>query len=183
MADAEGTGAIHLADGSWPGYSEPPRLVMEGYTIIAEELRESFEAEYAWPDTVYLQAGVGGLAAAIAERIRASWADQPRIVVVEPEAAPCLKESVAAGRIVTVNGPVSVMGRLDCKTPSMLAFDLLREAADAFVTVSETEAAEASDLMAPRGCRRPSGAAGVAAWKRLGGERPLVVLSEGPNDA
>ena len=183
-ADAEATGAIHLADGSWPGYTEPPRLVMEGYTVIAEELREAFEADGAWPDTVYLQAGVGGLAAATAERIRAAWSDRPRIVVVEPEAAPCLKASVAAGRIVTVQGPVSAMGRLDCKTPSMLALDVLRKAADDFVTVSEIEAAEAADLMACEGLpTTPSGAAGVAAWRQLGGERPLVILSEGPTDA
>lgn len=185
VADAEATGAIHLADGSWPGYTEPPRLVMEGYTVIAEELREAFEAAGpgpdAWPDVIYLQAGVGGLAAAMAARIRAAWSVQPRIVVIEPEAAPCLRESVRAGRIITVDGPVSEMGRLDCKTPSLLAFDILRETADAFETVSEAEAAAAVELTAAEGlATTPSGAAGVAGWMRMGGERPLAILSEGP---
>ncbi|MCA0963656.1 pyridoxal-phosphate dependent enzyme [Salipiger bermudensis] len=185
IADAEATGAIHLADGSWPGYTEPPRLVMEGYTVIAEELREAFKTAGpgadAWPDIVYLQAGVGGLAAAMAARIRAAWPVQPRIVVIEPEAAPCLRESMRAGRIITVDGPVSKMGRLDCKTPSLLAFDILRETADAFETVSEAEAAAAFELMAAEGlATTPSGAAGVAGWMRMGGERPLVILSEGP---
>ena len=185
IADAEATGAIHLADGSWPGYTEPPRLVMEGYTVIAEELREAFETAGpdadAWPDVVYLQAGVGGLAAAMAARIRAAWSVQPRIIVIEPEAAPCLRESMRAGRIITVDGPVSEMGRLDCKTPSLLAFDILRETADAFETVSEAEAAAAVELMAAEGlATTPSGAAGVAGWMRMGGERPLVILSEGP---
>lgn len=187
IADAEATGAIHLADGSWPGYTEPPRLVMEGYTIIAEELREAFEAEgaapEAWPDVVYLQAGVGGLAAAMAARIRVAWAVQPRIVVVEPEAAPCLRDSVRAGAVMTVGGPVSAMGRLDCKTPSLLAFDILRGTADAFETVSEAEANDAAEAMAAEGLpTTPSGAAGVAAWRRMGGARPLVILSEGPTD-
>ena len=183
IADAEATGAVHLADGSWPGYIEPPRLIMEGYTVIAEEMRETFEQSGEWPDVVYLQAGVGGLAGAVAARIRASWASQPRIVVVEPEAAPCLQASVAAGEVVTVEGPVSEMGRLDCKTPSLIAFGILREAADEFVTVSEDAADGAVRLLAAAGlATTPSGAAGVAAWQRMGGTRPLVILSEGPAD-
>jgi diaminopropionate ammonia-lyase len=183
IADSEATGAVHLADGSWPGYIEAPRLIMEGYTVIAEEISETFEQNGEWPDVVYLQAGVGGLAAAVAARIRASWATQPRIVVVEPEAAPCLQRSVAAGEVVTVEGPVAEMGRLDCKTPSLIAFDILRKAADYFVTVSEDEADGAVRLLAAEGlATTPSGAAGVAAWQRIGGIRPLVILSEGLAD-
>ena len=184
IADAEATGAIHLADGSWPGYTEPPRLVMEGYTVLAEEMRDAFAASGGWPAVVYLQAGVGGLAAAVAQRIRAAWAVQPRIVVVEPDAAPCLAASIAAGAVTTVAGPVSAMGRLDCKTPSMLALAILRETADAYATVSETQASGAVDLLAAAGLRTtPSGAAGVAAWRADGApEGALAILSEGPED-
>lgn len=182
IADAAASRAIHLADGSWPGYTEPPRLVMEGYTVIAEELRRDFAARGDWPSHVYLQAGVGGLAAATAYMIRLNWEMQPEIVVVEPEAAPCLKASVAAGRMVTVEGPASVMGRLDCKTPSMIALDILREAADRFVTVSDAQATAAAARAADLGfATTQSGSAGLAA---LDGERdvpsrPLVILSEG----
>ena len=183
-ADAAATGAVHLPDGSWPGCTAAPRLVMEGYTVIAEELRAAFEDGDAWPDVVYLQAGVGGLAAAVAQRIRAAWTVQPRIVVVEPEAAACLRASVAAGRVVTVEGPVSGMGRLDCKVPSLLALEILRDAADAFAVVGEDAARAAADLLAAEGLpTTPSGAAGVAAWARMGGDRPLAILSEGPEGA
>ncbi|MEL6318469.1 MAG: pyridoxal-phosphate dependent enzyme, partial [Pseudomonadota bacterium] len=185
VADAAETGAIHLADGSWPGYVAPPRLVMEGYTVLAEEMREAFETAGGWPETVYLQAGVGGLAAAVAQRIRAAWRVQPRIVVVEPEAAPCLKASVAAGAITSVDGPVSSMGRLDCKTPSMIALEILRETADAFVAISEAAAAEAVRALAAASLpTTPSGAAGVAAWRAAGAPSgALAILSEGPEDA
>ncbi|MEM7643960.1 MAG: pyridoxal-phosphate dependent enzyme, partial [Pseudomonadota bacterium] len=140
IADAEATGATHLADGSWPGYTEPPRLVMEGYTVIARELMDQFET---YPDRVYVQAGVGGLAAAMAETIRADWPVQPRIIVVEPDRAPCMKVSAEAGRVVTVEGPVSDMGRLDCKVPSMLAVEVLARCDVAYETVTEEEAAAA----------------------------------------
>ena len=179
IEDAERTGAIHLADGSWPGYTEPPRLVMEGYTVISEEMRKQFEADSNWPSDVYLQAGVGGLAAAIAFMIRLNWAVQPRIVVVEPDAAPCLKESVAAGRIVTVDGPDSNMGRLDCKTPSMLAYDILKECADEWVTITDQQAVDAVNVAGDLGySTTPSGVAGFAACLMDNAELPLVILSE-----
>lgn len=180
IADAEATGAIHLADGSWPGYTEPPRLVMEGYTVIAEEIRKRLEASGTWPSHVYLQAGVGGLAAGVAYMIRSTWAVQPKITVVEPDAAPCLKESARAGEIVTVDGPVSNMGRLDCKTPSMLALGILERCADDWVTISDQQALgvvkQARDLGFST---TPSGAAGLAACLMDEAELPLVILSEG----
>ncbi len=185
---AADTGAIHLADGSWPGYTEAPLRVMEGYTIIAEEMRATLEASGDWPDHVYLQAGVGGLAAAMAQMIRRNWAQQPRITVVEPEAAPCLRDSIAAGEILTVAGPVSEMGRLDCKTPSMLAYHILGACADDYVTVSEAEAWAAVETAGQAGvATTPSGAAGLAAALRTQAsaepdQRPLVILSEGVFD-
>ena len=182
VADAEASGAIHLADGSWSGYTEPPRLVMEGYTVIAEEMRRDFTSSGEWPSHVYLQAGVGGLAGAIAYMIRLNWDVQPEIVVVEPDAAPCLQASAVAGHMVTVEGPVSIMGRLDCKTPSLLAFDILRMAADRFVTVSDAQAEAAAARAAVLGfATTPSGAAGLAGRDAEAGAvaRPLVILSEG----
>lgn len=185
IEDAKASGAIHLADGSWPGYTEPPRLVMEGYTVMAEEMRTIFEADGAWPSHVYLQAGVGGMAAAVAYMIRENWAVQPQIIVVEPEAAPCLRDSKAAGEMVTVEGPVSIQGRLDCKAPSMLAFEILRRTANRFVTVSDAAAEAAAAMSADLGmASTPSGAAGLAALlaDQAGDappKAPLVILSEG----
>jgi diaminopropionate ammonia-lyase len=181
---AEEHGWIHLADGSWEGYTEAPALVMEGYTVLAEECRQFFAAQDRWPDHVVLQAGVGGLAAAVAAHIRAHWARQPQIVVVEPDAAACLMESVKAERLVRSAGPASNMGRLDCKDASLLAFEALREMADVFVTISDAEAAAAAERLAQAGLpTTPSGAAAFAALPLL--DLPedaacLVILSEGP---
>ncbi|MEM7490165.1 MAG: pyridoxal-phosphate dependent enzyme [Pseudomonadota bacterium] len=177
IADAERSGAIHLADGSWLGYTEPPRLVMEGYTVIARELMAQFET---YPARVYLQAGVGGLAAALAETIRADWPVQPEIVVVEPDRAPCLKASAEAGRVVTVTGPVSEMGRLDCKVPSMLAVEVLARCDVSYALVSEAEAAAAVARAAAMGHgTTTSGAAGLAAASRDGLAGALCLLTEG----
>lgn len=155
---------ILLADSSWPGYTRMPLLVMEGYTVMAEELRRSFAAADDWPTHVFLQAGVGGLAAAVAYHIRQHWAVQPQITAVEPEAAPCLFESHRQGTLTSVMGPISSMGRLDCKEASMLAFEALQHYADNFVCITEAEASEAVAMLAEKDiATTPSGAAGVAA--------------------
>ncbi len=180
---------VLLADSSWPGYTKMPSLVMAGYTVLAEEMRRVFFDENDWPGHVFLQAGVGGLAAAVTYHIRHCWEVQPQITVVEPEAAPCLFESHRQGKLTSVAGPVSSMGRLDCKEASMLAFEVLEQFADNFVCISEAEAADAVLMLAEHGiATTPSGAAGVAALlaaQRLQLDTPanaasLAIVTEAP---
>ena len=180
-ADAAETGAILLADGSWPGYSHPPLLVMEGYTVIAEELRLAFEENKDWPTHVFLQAGVGGIAGAVTHMIRENWSVQPEIIIVEPSEAACLTESHAAGYPVQVQGAASNMGRLDCKEPSLIAFGIFERTGVHFMTVSDAEAQDAANRLASQGmATTPSGAAGLAGLKAFGeAERPLIIVTEG----
>ena len=186
MAEAEAEAATErwtlLSDSSWPGYTEIPFRVMEGYLQMAAEIVEQVKEV---PTHVLLQAGVGGMAAAVAAHARKSWGGAPVIIVVEPDAAPALIESVRAGKIVATEGPVSAMGRLDCKTPSMIALAGLARDADLFVTISEAEAESAVERLAAQGiATTPSGAAGLAAL--ISGlpdmtrtARVLAILSEG----
>jgi diaminopropionate ammonia-lyase len=171
-----------LSDSSWPGYTEMPLRVMEGYLQLAAEAAAQMEIA---PTHILLQAGVGGLAAAVAAYARAVWGDGPVIIVIEPEAAPALIDSIRAGRLVTTQGPVSTMGRLDCKTPSIIALAGLARDADLFVTITEEEALQGVALLAEMGLQTtPSGGAGLAALLAGldldAGARVLTILSEGP---
>lgn len=172
-----------LSDSSWPGYTDMPYKVMEGYLQMATECVAQMEEP---PTHIMLQAGVGGLAAAVARHARVSWADAPQIIVVEPDFAPALIESIRAGHIVDTTGPVSAMGRLDCKTPSMIAMAGLAKDADVFVTVSEEEADKTVETLSAQGlATTPSGAAGITALfarrPEIGPDaRVLTILSEGP---
>ncbi len=181
---AQANGWTLLSDSSWPGYTELPLRVMEGYLQLAAEAVEQIEQP---PTHILLQAGVGGLAAAVAAHARQVWGDGAQIIVVEPDAAPALIESIRAGKLVDTTGPVSCMGRLDCNTPSMIALNGLARDADVLVTISEADAQRAVDLLAEYGLpTTPSGAAGVAAL--LAGldlpreARVMAILSEGPED-
>ncbi len=123
------------------------------------------------------------MAAATTYMIRKNWQVQPEIIVVEPDFAPCLRESKSAGEVVTVDGPDSNMGRLDCKTASMLAFEILNEGADYFVTISDDMATRAAEEISVSVTpTTPSGVAGYAALKEYdlsGNANPLIIISEG----
>lgn len=181
-------GWVLLSDSSWLGYTEPALAVMEGYLATAAEAASELPSP---PTHVFLQAGVGGFAAAVAGYLRRAWSDGPRIVVVEPEAAPCLTESLRSGFPRRVSGPDSAMGRLDCKEPSHLALAGLAESADDFVCVGERAVAETVAWLAAEGlATTPSGAAGMAAIRHAGAVRAalgldrqarvLIWLTEGP---
>ena len=172
---------VLLSDSSWPGYTELPHRLMEGYLVIAAETVKQIKLT---PTHIFLQAGVGGLAAACAAYFRLAWADAPNITVVEPEAAPALHDAIQAGKIVNTAGPVSSMGRLDCKEASMIALNGLARDADGFVLVHDKEVEGVMPILTELGLTTtPSGGAGIAA-ALLGkvdlpsDARILVILSE-----
>ncbi|MGR3635125.1 MAG: pyridoxal-phosphate dependent enzyme [Shimia sp.] len=154
-------GWILLSDSSWDGYAELPHILMEGYLqMAAEAVRQCPEV----PTHVMLQAGVGGLAGAVAAYVRKVWGEGPKIVVVEPSAAPALQASIEAGAPVIADGPDSIMGRLDCKEPSLIALNGLARDADGFLTLEDDLVAGYLPDMAAAGLETTaSGGAGLAA--------------------
>ena len=174
-----------LSDSSWNGYVETPHRLMEGYLQLAAEAADQIAVP---PTHIFLQAGVGGMAGAVAAYARDVWGDGPKICVVEPEFAPAIIESINAGRVVFADGPVSTMGRLDCKEPSLIAMEGLAHDADFFVTITEEEANDHMPVLASHGLETsPSGGAGLIAAICANGalglgtdSRVLCILSEGP---
>ncbi|HQU50180.1 MAG TPA: diaminopropionate ammonia-lyase [Casimicrobiaceae bacterium] len=167
-----------VSDTSWDGYEAIPRDVMQGYGTIAEEVVEQTggRAGEAGAFThVFLQGGVGGLAAGVASYLcEFQGAQRPRFVVVEPTQADCLMQSAIEGRPARATGSVdSVMAGLACGEASPLAWRFLQACIDAFVTIDDDRAVEAMRALA-RGSARAipvvageSGVAGVAALEVL----------------
>lgn len=187
-AAADENGWILLSDSSWPGYIDRPHTLMEGYLVLMREVGEQIAAP---PTHIFLQAGVGGLAVSSAAYARRLWRAAPRIIVVEPDAAPAIYASVKAGQPQVTTGPSSRMGRLDCKEPSLIALKGLARDADDFLLITEAEGAAGHDLATSAGLpSTPSGAAGLAgvlaavnSENDLGlgpNARVLVILSEEP---
>ena len=154
-------GWILLSDSSWDEYTDIPLRVMEGYLAMAAETVGQCPDV---PTHIFLQAGVGGLAASAAAYFRDCWGDTPLIAVVEPEAAPALQSSITAGKAVWADGPESIMGRLDCKEPSLIALNGLARDSNVFLTLSDLEVLDRLPQMTDAGlATTASGGAGLAA--------------------
>jgi diaminopropionate ammonia-lyase len=157
VAAAAGTAGdrrLAIQDVGWPGYEQVPSWVVEGYATIFWEVDDQLAAAgEAGPDVVVVPVGVGGLAAAAVRH----WRHQdrrgpPRLLGVEPLAAACVLRSLEAGRIVTVPGPHdSIMAGLNCGTPSLVAWPLLRAGLDAVVAVADERARQAMRDLAGAG--------------------------------
>ena len=137
---AEANGWHVVSDTSYPGYTETPRDVMQGYRLMADEaLDQMGEA----PTHVFIQGGVGGVAAAVATQLRARRIPA-RLVVVEPDEAACLLASAEAGALTIVPGDLpTLMAGLACGEPSLLAWQELERSAAAFMAVPDAAAVEA----------------------------------------
>jgi diaminopropionate ammonia-lyase len=136
-----------VSDTSFASYMEIPRQVMAGYATIAEEAM----AQAGPPIThVFVQVGVGGLAAALAARL---WMElgpaRPRIVVIESEHAACLLKSARRKRPTRVKiRHETIMAGMSCGEPSLLAWEILRRAATHFVTIGDNAVAPTMRMLA-----------------------------------
>ena len=138
-----------ISDTSYPGYMEIPRLVMVGYTVM---IQEALSMPGAWrntrnvssaipqlPSHLFIQGGVGGLAAAVIGHLWEQLGeDRPVAVIVEPEAADGLLCSARAGRPAASRGDLdTIMAGLSCREVSPLAWDIVGAGAHAFMTVPD----------------------------------------------
>ncbi len=150
-----------ISDTSYPGYTEVPRDVMQGYRLMAEEAAEALEQP---PTHVFVQGGVGGVAAAVSAQMRARYgASAPRLIVVEPDRAACLLASAEAGQPTAVAGDLdTLMAGLACGEPSLLAWQELERAAFAFMAVPDAAAVDCMRLLARREPKVVAGESAVA---------------------
>jgi diaminopropionate ammonia-lyase len=137
--DAEANGDVLVSDTSWPGYEVVPAAVVDGYSTILWEVEEQLGATGApRPDLVFAQLGVGSFGSAVVRHFRRVGERVPRLVGVEPDSAACVMASLAAGQIVSVPGPHdSVMAGLNCGTPSLVAWPILRDGLDATIAIAD----------------------------------------------
>jgi diaminopropionate ammonia-lyase len=117
---AKPNGWFVVSDTSYPGYTEIPRDVMQGYRLMADEAADQWTGPP--PTHVFIQAGVGGAAAAVSVQMRDRFSPPPLLIVVEPERAACLLKSARAGVASVVQGDLeTIMAGLACGEPSLLA--------------------------------------------------------------
>jgi diaminopropionate ammonia-lyase len=178
--DAAAEGWHVVSDTSYEGYTDIPRDVMQGYAVMVDEALTQLPDGVS-PTHVFVQGGVGGLAAAVCAHLwETLGARRPRFIVVEPERADCLYRSALAGHPVTAVGDLdTIMAGLACGEPSLLAWKILEPGADAFMTVTDGAAMECMRLLAGGGYGDAPLVAGESAVAGLAG----LLLAAGDPDA
>lgn len=148
--------------------------VMQGYGVMVLEMIEQFAATGA-PSHVFIQAGVGGLAAAVAGVMSDHYGQRrPTLIAVEPEAAACLLESNLRLRPAKVAGDLlTEMAMLSAGSASAAAWPILERRIDGFLAIGDALALSAHAGLSDATCGDPSvdvgisGAAGVAGLMQL----------------
>lgn len=128
-----------VSDTSYPGYTEVPKDVMQGYEVMAAEACDQLEQR---PTHIFLQTGVGGMAAAVAAHFKRRYGpDRPRIILADPDQSACWVESIRNGQPTAIHGDLdTLMAGLACGEISVIAWDILRETADGVMSVADEDA-------------------------------------------
>ncbi|WP_424966518.1 diaminopropionate ammonia-lyase [Dinoroseobacter sp. S375] len=162
-----------VSDTSYPGYLEVPKDVMQGYELMAAEAFDQLEAP---PTHIFLQTGVGGMAAAVAALAKRRWQSaRPTIVLADPDKSACWLDSYRAGEPRAVEGDLdTLMAGLACGEVSMLAWEVLRDHGDAVIALTDAAAvASMRDLADPLPGDPPI-VAGESAVAGLAGMRAVL---------
>lgn len=153
---AEEKGWIMVQDTAWDGYEEIPTWIMQGYMTLAHEaLQQMQDAQASLPTHIFLQAGVGSFAGAVAGFfIQNMKKNAPIIVVMEPHQSNCLYLSAVAndGQPHKVDGDMlTLMAGLACGEPNTVSWPILRDYATCFLSVNDALSANGMRiLVAPK---------------------------------
>lgn len=162
------------------------RDVMDGYMLLARELVTQFRDEARTrPSHLFVQAGVGGLAAAMADGLR-NLMRSGRTLIVEPEHAACVTRALAAGHPVRIPGDLHTSASmLSCGLASAPALEVLQRHDVRAVLVSEDQLQSAPQALHEAGgpVTTPSGAAGVAGLLRAAANPALRAVYQLDTDS
>ena len=125
-----------VQDVAWQDYKLVPKLTMAGYSVMMKEISEQINNQQI--SHIILQAGVGGMAAAMVAGIARYLDHIPKVIIVEPESAACVLESIKVGKIEKISiKKESLMGGMSCDEVSLVPWEILKNSVSYCVTVSD----------------------------------------------
>lgn len=146
---AEENGWTLVQDTSWEGYEQIPLWIMQGYTTMGLEIREQLGEKR--PTHIFLQAGVGAMAGAMAGFFADCYRDNPPIItIVEPHKANCFYKTAQAndGCLHPVGGDLNtIMAGLACGEPCPPAWEILSRTAENYISMPDWVAAQGMRIL------------------------------------
>lgn len=145
---AEEKGWVMVQDTAWEGYEDIPEWIMQGYGTMGYE---AYTQLLQKPTHIFLQAGVGSMAGAIAGFFAGIYGeDRPIITIVEPDKADCIFRTAQAadGKLHFVTGDMdTIMAGLACGEPCSIGWNVLRDYADYFISCPDYMAAQGMRIL------------------------------------
>ena len=136
-----------IQDVAWKGYEAVPKLTMAGYSVMMKEISDQIDKNKI--THVFLQAGVGGMAAAMIAGCARYLEYVPKIIIVEPESAECVLRAVYNNKIVTLDiEKESLMGGMSCGEVSTIPWKIINNHCNFCISISDDKISDTIKLLA-----------------------------------
>ena len=135
-----------VQDVAWENYMQVPKYTMAGYTVMMKEISDQIKDQKI--SHIILQAGVGGMAGAMVSGIARYLNNIPTTVVVEPDSAACVMESIKIGKIEKIDiKRESLMGGMSCGEVSLVPWEILKNSVKHCVSLPDDDIAKTMRLL------------------------------------
>ena len=129
-----------VQDVSTKNYRYIPQLTMAGYSIMIKEISKQTNQ---YITHIFLQAGVGGLAAGVVAGVAKYFKKIPKIIIVEPDRADCVLQSIKSNKLKKIRiKKESIMGGMSCNEMSLVPWQVLKKASNCCVSISDKDIAK-----------------------------------------
>ena len=137
-----------VQDVSTKNYKYVPQLTMAGYSIMIKEISKQTNQ---YITHIFIQAGVGGLAAGVVAGVAKYFKRIPKIIIVEPDRADCVFQSIKNNKLKKIRiKKESIMGGMSCNEMSLIPWKILKDATNYCLTISDNKIPEAVTLLAKK---------------------------------
>ncbi|PDH19191.1 MAG: diaminopropionate ammonia-lyase [Pelagibacterales bacterium MED-G42] len=135
-----------VQDVAWKDYMLVPKYTMAGYSVMMREISNQIKNEKI--THIILQAGVGGMAAAMVAGIARYLDNTPITIVVEPDSAACVMESIKTGKVEKIDiKRESLMGGMSCGEVSLVPWEILKYATKHCISLPDDDISNAMKLL------------------------------------
>ena len=135
-----------VQDVAWKDYMIVPKYTMAGYTVMMKEIVDQIDQNKI--SHIILQAGVGGMAGAMISGIARYLQNVPEIIIVEPDSAACVMESIKTGKIEKIDiKRESLMGGMSCGEVSLVPWEILKNAVKYCISLPDDDIAKTMKLL------------------------------------
>ena len=139
-----------VQDVAWKDYMLVPKYTMAGYSVMMKEIVDQIKNNQI--THIILQAGVGGMAGAMVAGIARYLDNIPITIVVEPDSAACVLESIKKGRIEKIDiKRESLMGGMSCGEVSLVPWEILKNSVKYCMSLPDDDIANTMKMLGNAG--------------------------------